>query len=211
MAIMKFGILGNTSGCIGSVEGARWKGRDVYKARKRKSFIPASNSQLVHRSSFALCRHTLSNLRALLEPYGYIQGSKSLPFWPTWIKETSSSFAAGFDVYGQTSDIMGGSYYERAEIVSSTQNNLFGSSYFTFVVAGNRPNSNAILRGVLVDIDTFEVLDADLVYNYPVSSVSGFISVGIDSGRRLVAWVWWQHYGYNSKHGKSGQWSVLSI
>jgi hypothetical protein len=106
MAIMKLGILGNTSGCIGSIEGARWRGRDVYKGRKRESFIDPSSKQVVQRSSFANCRSVLSKLRSFILDIGVGNGSRSLPAWPMLIERVARSFPSGTNWFGSSPQLL---------------------------------------------------------------------------------------------------------
>jgi len=101
MAIMKNGLIGNMSGCLGSIEGSRWKGRNVFRGRKRKSFVEPSSFQLNQRSAFASCRAVLSLVKdyAMFSNVG--RGDTTLPAWPMYVKKLCSYYVANQDFYDQ--------------------------------------------------------------------------------------------------------------
>ncbi len=78
MAEVKQGILGGVSGKVGTVVGASWRGKNIIRARPRKTGKKASKKQLDHRSKFSLVSQFLQPLNFLLKRYfGTSQGLKS--------------------------------------------------------------------------------------------------------------------------------------
>lgn len=78
MAEIAQGILGGVSGKVGTIVGATWRGKNIIRAKPRKTSKPASEKQLDQRQKFKAVANFLSPLFALTSKYfGQYQGVKS--------------------------------------------------------------------------------------------------------------------------------------
>lgn len=78
MAEIEQGILGGVRGTVGTVVGSTWRGKNVIRAKPRKSRKKASDKQLDQRRKFKLVANFLSPLFALTSKFfGQYQGVKS--------------------------------------------------------------------------------------------------------------------------------------
>lgn len=78
MAEIEQGILGGVRGKVGTVVGTTWRGKNVIRAKPRKSRKQASDKQVEQRMKFKAVANFLSPLFALTSKYfGQYQGVKS--------------------------------------------------------------------------------------------------------------------------------------
>lgn len=78
MAEIEQGILGGVRGKVGTVVGTTWRGKNVIRAKPRKSRKQASDKQVEQRMKFKAVANFLSRLFALTSKYfGQYQGVKS--------------------------------------------------------------------------------------------------------------------------------------
>ena len=78
MGTIDRGILGGFSGKIGNVVGARWRNKDIMRAKPRKSSKEPTLLQLEQRAKFTLVSKFLNSIKLVLSTYfGSPQGDKS--------------------------------------------------------------------------------------------------------------------------------------
>lgn len=78
MAEIEQGILGGVSGKVGTVVGANWRGKNIIRAKPRKSKKKATLSQLNQRAKFKVVANFLGPLNSIVGLYfGQYQGVKS--------------------------------------------------------------------------------------------------------------------------------------
>ncbi len=66
MAEIERGVLGGFSGTVGPVVGAHWRGKDIIRARPRKSSKPPTDLQLIQQAKFKLVTRFLQPVQGLL-------------------------------------------------------------------------------------------------------------------------------------------------
>lgn len=117
MAVIKHGLLGQFSGAIGSVQGARWKSVSYMQGRVTSNGHSTTNKATHQRERFANCRKTLSELKSNWERIAVGRGSKKLPAWQLWVKQCANSYHWSSHFYGRNPLITAGNWAITPNIV----------------------------------------------------------------------------------------------
>lgn len=153
MALIKNGLLGQFSGKIGSVQGARWKKVSYMQGRIVSNGHSQTNQAIAQRNSFANCRSTLSLLKSSWQAIAVGKGSKKLPAWQLWVKQTSFSYPSVSDFFGFNPLITNGSwsFAPAIQFVSAS----LDSGYWSVAFVNNKP---CVVAGATL---FYAILDCD--------------------------------------------------
>lgn len=146
MAVIKHGLLGNFSGAIGSVQGARWKSIPYMQGRVTSNGLATTNKAIAQKTRFATCRNTLSQLKSEWESYIVGKGSKKLPAWQTWIKLVEATFFPSQDLFVYTPSISLGKDYRSVNVEDYHVDDFGSYNQLEMYIANPLNDPNATLR-----------------------------------------------------------------
>lgn len=132
MAVIKQGLLGQFSGAIGSVQGARWKNISYMQGRITSNGHSTTNSAIESRTRFGSLRSLLSLIKNDFMAFSCPVFNKKIGQWASWVKSVFPSFPDTYEWYGANILFAKGSISLTPDVSFVTSVGVGFDTYFVF-------------------------------------------------------------------------------